>query len=113
MNEHPDNMYGLSKVQGPVRMRVTVTGPIRKLCPYRDERDEGTATLTFDLPSGDAPELHQLAKQLDAIGDQKASHEDYTRALYATWQHAGLTHVETLWHTAGLEIRCAVPDGSQ
>jgi hypothetical protein len=92
---------------------VTISGPVRKRCPYKDERDEGTATFTFNLGGGEAPELHDFAKHLDAASEDRISHEDYTRALYVTWHHAGLCHVRTTWITAGLEVTVDVPDRRQ
>jgi hypothetical protein len=90
---------------------VTVTGPVTKRCPYRDEIDEGTVTMTFLVLSGDAPELHGLAEQIAAGLNEKVSHEDYTRAMWATWFPKGLRRVETTWTTAGMEVRVALPDG--
>jgi hypothetical protein len=93
---------------------VTIKGAARKRCPYRDERDEGTVELTFDLPSGDAPELHKLSSDLlSGSEDWEVSHEEYTRSLFNAYTEDGCIRAVTTWHTAGLEVSCAVPDGGE
>lgn len=92
---------------------VTVTGPVTKRCPYRDEPDEGTVEMQFRVLSGDAPELHGLADELASTSGEAISHEDYTRALYAAWFPRGLRSVRTTWNTAGLEVTVDVPDRSR
>lgn len=89
-------------------MIVTVTVRVQKRCPFVPEIDYGTAVLTFDIPEGEmAPELHGLAKQLDAARGEEISHEEYTQGLLNTWGHAGLIRAETTWQTAGMEVRCS------
>lgn len=85
-------------------MRVTVTGPVRHLCPYRDEVDRGHAELTFDVVEGDAPELHALSELLAGhAAEDTISHEDFSRhLLHAT----GAARVVTRWTTAGLDVTC-------
>lgn len=86
-------------------MIVTISGPARKTCPYKDEDDQGTAVITFDLPDGvDAAELHDLAALLKT--GEKTSHEQFTASLFDL---PHVTRVVTTWHTAGLEVRCVVP----
>lgn len=87
-------------------MIVTVKGDARKKCPYRDEMDEGTAVITFDVPDGeDATELHALSAVLKI--DTPLSHEDFTRSLAC---HPSVIRVVTTWQTAGLEVTVEVPD---
>lgn len=83
-------------------MKVTVAGAVRHLCPYRDEMDEGTVELTFDVPAGDGPELHGLAAQID-YSEIRLSHEDMTRSLL---ELTDAQRVVTRWHTAGLDVTC-------
>ena len=90
-------------------MIVTVKSAVQKVCPYKNERDDGTATLTFEVLAGDAAEFHNLAGMLALGSDEAISHEGFTRALFTTWEPKGCIRVETTWHTAGLEVRCAVP----
>lgn len=80
---------------------TVVTAKIVKRCPYLDEIDRGTVSLTF---CGDAPELHGLAEALTLYRNIRVSHEDLTRALAETW----LCSVTTSWRTAGLRITCTV-----
>lgn len=87
-------------------MKVTVTGPVVKVCPYKDETDHGTVALTFDVADGDAPELHDLGKHLLWYADQSLSHEDFTRRL---WIATGSASVRSTWTTAGLGVTVDVP----
>ena len=83
-------------------MKVTVTAPAVKLCPYRTERDEGTVELTFDV-EGDAPELHQLAEKISGYAGDFLSHEDFTRDLV---KQTGAVRAISRWRTAGLDVTC-------
>lgn len=87
-------------------MRITVTGPVSKLCPFKDEVDHGTVELTFD--AAEAPELHALAAALQAH-DRKITHEAYTAEVYEAWEPHGCVSVTSSWTTAGLSVTCAVP----
>ena len=84
-------------------MRVTVTADATKLCPYADEQDHGTVEVTFDVPEGDAPELHLLGKRLESVYAQAQSHEEFTRWVAET---TGAVRVLTKWHTAGMDVTC-------
>lgn len=91
-------------------MIVTVTGRVVKRCPYKDESDHGTVALTFDVPEGDAPELHGLASYLAGFRDEAISHEDFTRNICLDLP---VIEIKTTWNTAGLNVevvdRRAVP----
>lgn len=78
-------------------MRTVVTAEVVKRCPFYDEVDTGTATLTWD---GYAPELHTLAARLASYRDVLISHEDFTSVLVQT---TGAS-VVTAWRTAGLTV---------
>jgi hypothetical protein len=81
---------------------VTVTANVMKRCPYKQERDYGTATLTFDVPLGeDAPELHALAEYLNGFTEQAISHEAFTSAVRRDWP---VMEVKSTWTTAGLSV---------
>lgn len=57
---------------------ITVSRLIAKRCPFVDELDIGTLTLTCPL---DAPELHDLARLAETIAADPISHEDFTRQV--------------------------------
>lgn len=82
-------------------MIVKVTGRVVKRCPYKDEQDHGTVTLTFDVPEGDAPELHGLAAYLAGFRTEAISHEDFTRSICLDLP---VVEVRTTWDTAGLSV---------
>lgn len=94
-------------------MIVTISGPVTKRCPYREEVDEGTVTLTFDVGDDEAPELHGLAARLRRHEDARVSHEAYSLALIDDLGPSGCVHVRTTWQTAGLEVTVDVPDRSR
>lgn len=85
-------------------MRVTVN--VQKRCPYKDELDDSTATLTFDVSAGDGPELHDLAANLDSFRDIALSHEAFTALLAGT---PGCVAASSTWRTAGMEVTVDVP----
>jgi NADPH-dependent 7-cyano-7-deazaguanine reductase QueF len=81
----------------------TVTAAVTKLCPVRDETDEGTVTIVYTTRDG-ALELHALAAFLASFADQRMSHEDFT----AWVADATGGNVTSRWVTAGMEVTCAV-----
>lgn len=85
-------------------MKVTVTSPVVKRCPYKAETDHGTIEVTFAPPQGtDAPEIHNLAVFIRTFEESEVSHEDFTRALLLG---TGAERVVTRWRTAGLDVTC-------
>lgn len=86
-------------------MRHTVTAKVVKLCPFRDEVDHGTVTLTFD--SDDLPELHAVAADLGDYRGVKLTHEEFTRRVLDNYAGRACVAVESTWQTAGLDVRCA------
>lgn len=93
-------------------MWVTVTGTVSKMCPYKDEQDVGTISMTFDVyDDGDIPELHELGAYLHSgLTGSRLSHEAYTREVFATYEPMGLVRIQTNWRTAGLGVSVAIPD---
>lgn len=85
-------------------MILTVEGDVTKLCPYKDERDDGTVTVTFEVSDGDGPELHDVARKLRLYEDVKLSHEDFTRQVKDV---LSATAVTSRWLTAGLTVTCS------
>jgi hypothetical protein len=80
---------------------VIVTAPVEKACPYKDEQDTGTLTLTLDVPEGDGPELHDLAAYLKDFTDMALSHEEFTRLVALDLP---VIEAKTTWTTAGLSV---------
>lgn len=87
---------------------VTVTAPVEKRCPHKDEQDTGSVTLTFHVRE-DAPELHRLAADLRTWQDKPCSHEDFTAAVLDMWAAEGCVAVRTTWTTAGMQVTVDVP----
>lgn len=86
-------------------MKMTVTAAVRKLCPYRDEIDEGTVIITFDVYEGDGPELHEVADYLASYAVVPMSHEAFTRMVASDYDAA----VTSAWTTAGMAVTVDVP----
>ena len=59
---------------------ITVSRLMTKRCPYVDEIDAGTLTITA---SGRAPELHDLARRSTRSRRPPVSHEEFTRQVAA------------------------------
>ena len=59
---------------------VTLRRTVIKQCPYRHEIDTGELVIVLD---GDAPELHGLAAQIDALCAEPISHEHFTARVAA------------------------------
>ena len=83
---------------------ITMRRPLLKHCPYREETDAGE--LTVVLPA-DAPELHDLGRQIDALCGQPVTHEDFTRAVLGLLPE-GAT-VTTRWHTGPWDVEVTEP----
>ncbi len=83
---------------------VTLRRPVIKRCPYRDETDAGDLVVVLD---GEAPELHDLAAQVDALCAEPITHEQFTDRLAALLP-AG-ARVTTTWHTGpwAVEVEAA------
>ena len=86
---------------------VTAFGPLRHMCPYKDEIDNGTVTITW-RPDGETFELHALAEYLRGYEHSPVSHETITDRI----QHdlsmitaVAAVRVETSWQTAGFRVR--------
>ncbi len=85
-------------------VRLVVTGPAVKRCPFVDELDEGTVTLTWER-SRWLPELHAVALYLDSYRDLHMSHENYVAAVGSDLA----CHVSSTWTTGGLAVVCETP----
>jgi hypothetical protein len=85
---------------------TVIRRPVVKQCPYRHETDAGELVVTIPGP---APELHELAAQVDRIAAGPVSHEEFT-ARVAALLPAG-AHASTTWHTGpwAVEVREEAP----
>lgn len=83
-------------------MITTLRRPVIKRCPFRDEIDAGELVITL---RGPAPELHQLAEQIDRLAAAPISHEDFTEQV-AILLPMG-SRLETTWRTGpwSVEVR--------
>jgi NADPH-dependent 7-cyano-7-deazaguanine reductase QueF len=87
-------------------VRVTITGPIGHLCPYRDETDHGTIDITWTV-AGQTLELHSLAAYLRGWADARLAHEQLTDLIrhdLATMPGITRVTVSTAWQTAGMRV---------
>ena len=78
---------------------VTLSWPVTKKCPFRDELDAGELVITV---AEDAPELHDLAGAIFRLLADPVTHEDFTRSV------AGLlppgSEVVTTWSTGPFHV---------
>jgi hypothetical protein len=83
-------------------MITTIRRHVQKRCPFKDEMDSGELVIVFD---GTAPELHQLAKEVDSLASNPISHENFTGQLAAILPPG--TSVTTTWNTGpwSVEVR--------
>jgi NADPH-dependent 7-cyano-7-deazaguanine reductase QueF len=89
-------------------VRVTATSPIQHLCPFVDEVDNGTITITWRT-NGATFELHSLRKYISGFKVSEISHEaltDLIRHDLSTERGISLISVESSWTTADMEVQC-------
>lgn len=85
---------------------VAVTAPIGHLCPFVDEVDEGTVTISWHAV-GKTLEMHTLAACLSQWSACRISHEDLTdqiAASLAAIPGIDAVRVLTRWTTAGMTV---------
>jgi NADPH-dependent 7-cyano-7-deazaguanine reductase QueF len=88
---------------------VTVTRAISHLCPYVDEVDIGTISVSWDNDAHRI-ELHGMGVFLDKWAKERISHEDMTDRIA---EHFAPCIVVTTWNTAGFVVTVkAGGDGS-
>lgn len=88
-------------------MITTIARPVIKACPYRGETDAGTLTITFP---GEAPELHNLAAQVDKLCAEPITHEQFTLAVAGMLPDG--TQVRTTWHTGPWSVEVTADAGA-
>jgi NADPH-dependent 7-cyano-7-deazaguanine reductase QueF len=81
---------------------VTATFPLRHLCPFKDEADEGRISIKWAV-SKETFELHSLAEYLAEFADLKISHEELTTRIFRELGSM-VVGIETTWSTAGAEV---------
>lgn len=88
---------------------LTATADIQHLCPFVNEVDNGTVTITWKA-EGWTIELHSLRAYLNTFHDREISHEELTEEVRAELNsHHGISieTVNTTWRTAGMGIKCS------
>lgn len=87
---------------------TTIRRSVAKQCPFKDETDAGELTITF---TGDAPELHALDKEVNALTATPISHEDFTWQIATAAERAGMVmKVTTTWHTGAWSVEVTAED---
>lgn len=89
-------------------VRVSATSPIQHMCPFVQEVDNGTITISWDT-AGWTLELHALRAYLNTFRDREISHEELTAEIEA--ELSGFVGIEavtvaTTWRTASMEVKC-------
>lgn len=84
---------------------VTATGVLKHLCPFVDEEDHGTITVTWKV-GVDTIELHALAAYLSRFEQVRISHEDLTARIASELDATGveIVDIKTSWSTAGFAV---------
>lgn len=86
---------------------VTARAQIKHLCPFKDEVDTGTATITWTC-AGWTIELHSLAEYLASFANQAISHECLAASITADLQALGdliaVQSVTARFTTAGIDV---------
>lgn len=90
--------------------KVSATGPLTHICPYRDEVDEGAVKVVWDTDNGSTLELHSLAAYFAAFAEVQISHEDLTTRISDELEALDgprIESVSTTWDTAGFVVTCS------
>ncbi|UVF61162.1 hypothetical protein SEA_AOKA_39 [Arthrobacter phage Aoka] len=86
-------------------LTMAVTSPLVHLCPFKDETDAGTITVTWQTLNGTI-ELHSLRAYFDSFAGSTVSHEGLTDTIRRELQRIPsikALDVTTAWTTAGME----------
>lgn len=104
-------------VGAPHGVMMQATAPARHLCPFVEEKDEGTVTVHW-VTQGRTFELHSLRRHLHDFAEEhqgsRISHEQYTERVRDSLTFQGhlhgltITRVETHWTTAGMPVVCSI-----
>ena len=88
---------------------MTITSPLTHRCPFRDEVDEGTITVTWQTMNGTI-ELHSLRAYFDSFAGSVISHESMTDMIRRELNRipsVKALDVVTHWNTAGMDVACS------
>ena len=92
-------------VAAPVGAKVTASGDMNHLCPFKDEVDKGRATVSWTT-NGATYELHSLAEYFGSFAEEKISHEQLATRVMNELNQPGVSElrVEVRYVTAGLIV---------
>jgi NADPH-dependent 7-cyano-7-deazaguanine reductase QueF len=93
-------------VPSPAVVRVTATFPLTHLCPFAQEIDRGSVTISWTTLAGTI-ELHSLRDYLAGFAVVAASHEEITGRIEEDLLMPDViadVQVTTRWQTAGAEV---------
>lgn len=95
----------LELVPAPHGAKVSASGEVTHLCPFKDEVDKGRAHVSW-VTSGATYELHSLAEYLGTFADQSISHEQLATKIMNDLNRDGVSGVwvEVRFITAGLIV---------
>lgn len=85
---------------------VTATSPVKHLCPFKKETDEGNVTITWVCHTSTI-ELHSLAAYLDGFAEAYVSHETLVADIFEELSELdGITicSVTARFTTAGIDV---------
>jgi NADPH-dependent 7-cyano-7-deazaguanine reductase QueF len=91
------------------KVMLSITGPLTHLCPFVEEVDEGTITITWTTDHHTL-ELHSVREWLGQFADTTITHEQLTADIRTTLSRlAGIDNVQvvTAWSTAGFAVTAA------
>ena len=102
-------MSHVQPVPMTANVKMSVAAEVRHLCPFVNEADNGTVTVTWRT-NGATFELHSLREYLNGFKDSEISHEmltDRIRHDLSVTQGVEVVAVESTWDTAGMEVQCS------
>lgn len=102
----------LQLVPAPAGARVSASGDITHLCPFKDEVDRGRVKVSWATVDRTV-ELHSLAAYFSTFAEEAVSHEQLVTRIAYDLRALGLleVHAELRFITAGLvvEVTRALP----
>lgn len=96
----------LKTIEVTAGVEVEVIGYLSHLCPFRNEVDRGTITMSW-VTAGTNVELHSLHDLLRSYRHVAVSHEEVTVRIADALTECGLKNVEVQTHfiTSGMQCR--------
>jgi hypothetical protein len=104
-------MTGLS-VPCPDVVEMAAEFVARHLCPFVDEADDGSVTVSWVTSHGETFELHALSELVRAREQERVSHEQWTADLAGDLAAAAQVSelgVTSVWSTAGATVTVRAP----